>query len=320
MIFLSASEINKAVSRAEVNLAMEEAMLVFEKGDFIMPDRMHIHRGMDTFLLMPCMGKSVIATKLVSIFPGNRSMGLPSLTGLIILNSATTGEPIALMNGAEVTALRTGAVGSVGVKYLALPETDSIGLIGTGVQGRSLIFSSLAQREFRRVTLFDSDPAKASALCEELRITHKQLSCKVVTTPEECVVGSGVVITATTAPSPVLPDDPELLKGKCFVGVGAFRPDMREFPDSLLELADQIYVDTPFAAEECGDLIDPIKKGIIKKEHIFTLGKLVDKSVSLTVSKTRVYKTTGMALFDLTAAELVFNNATQAGMGVTLTL
>ncbi len=99
--------------------AMEMAMQTSISGEFVMPKRMHLDYGKNTFLLMPCITNEYWVTKLVSFCPGNKESGHPSIYGSVVLNDAKTGEPLAFMDGAMITAMRTAAVTAVGIKKLA---------------------------------------------------------------------------------------------------------------------------------------------------------------------------------------------------------
>ncbi|UCG28553.1 MAG: hypothetical protein JSV24_04120, partial [Bacteroidales bacterium] len=114
MLCISADDIVKAVSCQELVMAVEKAMIMYEKEEFYMPQRMHLDYKGNILLLMPCFTPESMATKLVSLFPGNLEKGKPVINGIVILNDAETGEPLAVFNGAKLTAVRTGAVGGVG--------------------------------------------------------------------------------------------------------------------------------------------------------------------------------------------------------------
>jgi ornithine cyclodeaminase len=125
------------------------------------------------------------------------------------------------------------------------------------------------------------------------------------------------VITATTSNQPVLPDQSDLLKGKCFITIGSYKPDMRELPDALFPLCDQVFMDTEFAAEESGDLAIPLQKKLIQKEQIFTLGKRLkaDPRIKKSNSETNLFKSVGMALFDVVVAHMLYEKAKQKELG-----
>jgi len=117
MLILNESDIIQAVDFNELLKSVEEAFLIQEAGNFNMPNRMHVEQDGNVLLLMPCFTDDLFSTKLVSIFPENINHGKPVIYGSVILNDGKTGEPLALLNGSKLTALRTGAVGALGLLY-----------------------------------------------------------------------------------------------------------------------------------------------------------------------------------------------------------
>jgi ornithine cyclodeaminase len=131
----------------------------------------------------------------------------------------------------------------------------------------------------------------------------------------DCIGNSEVIITATTSETPVIPDDKNLLEGKHFIGMGSYKPAMREFPDSLFSLISEVIVDTPHAVMESGDLSIPLEKMLIDQSGIYTLGKLINHEHTVDTGNTTFFKSVGMALFDLFTAKTVYKNALENGIG-----
>ena len=115
--------------------------------------------------------------------------------------------------------------------------------------------------------------------------------------------------------TPVIPNDSSLIKGKHFVGIGSYKPNMREFPDALFQELDQCFIDVSHTSTESGDLIYPLKHKLINQNQIFTLGKLISKEVKLSDNSTSLFKSVGMALFDLFVAKLIYAKALEKGIG-----
>ena len=114
MIFLGKEEVEKLVDPNEIMDQIEEAYRIFGADAYYMPPRPVIEHENKTLIYMPCFTEDIIGTKMLTIFPENAKLGLPSLDGLVILNDRTTGAPLAIMDGQAVTAWRTGAVGAWG--------------------------------------------------------------------------------------------------------------------------------------------------------------------------------------------------------------
>lgn len=313
MIYLTEEDILQAATVSEVVDAIEASMLTYERGDFLMPDRMHIDSGDNTMLIMPCFIDDYFATKLVTLFPGNPEKGIPVLNGIVCLNDAKTGLPIALLNGPALTALRTAAVAAVSIRHLAPPDTTAIGLVGAGVQGFYQAWLASAVASATDIYIHDLNPEKAAALLKKLPAVVPDVKLHQAATAEELLENTQVIITATTSFQPVLPDNEELLKGKHFIGIGSYKPAVREFPRALYNLLQTIYIDTDHALKESGDLIVPLKNNWIVKEQITTLGKYIMEPTPR--NETTFFKSVGMALFDVSAAKLIYEKAKERNLG-----
>ena len=124
MIFLGKEEVEKLVDPNEIMDQIEEAYRIFGADAYYMPPRPVIEHENKTLIYMPCFTEDIIGTKMLTIFPENAKLGLPSLDGLVILNDRTTGAPLAIMDGQAVTAWRTGAVGGVGIRHLSRKDAQ----------------------------------------------------------------------------------------------------------------------------------------------------------------------------------------------------
>ena len=135
MIILSKAEIEALADPNEMMDTIEEAYRIFGANEFYMPPRPVVEHENKTLMYMPCYTKEIIGTKILSIFPENSKLGLPSIDGVVLLNDHTTGAPIAVMDGQAVTAWRTGAVGGVGIRHLSRKDCHTVGIVGAGAQG-----------------------------------------------------------------------------------------------------------------------------------------------------------------------------------------
>jgi ornithine cyclodeaminase len=322
MLCLTENDILKAISPEEIMEAVESALLLYEKKEFHMPMRMHVDYGGNTLLLMPAFIPRVFSTKLVSLFPKNVEKNIPVLKGTMILNDGETGEALALLNAAALTAFRTGAVGGVGVKYLAPENVKILGVVGAGVQGFHQALFATEVRQFSEVFVYDTVSARSRSLIEKISKKRPGLYIHEAETVKGVVEKSDVIITATTAMDPVLPDEEELLKGKHFVGIGSYKPTMREFPNALFKHLDRIYVDTEHAIEESGDLVIPLKNRWITRGQVLTLGKLIKQTQEgkETHEKTSFFKSVGMALFDLVVSDAIYRKAVDNNLGTEINL
>jgi ornithine cyclodeaminase/alanine dehydrogenase-like protein (mu-crystallin family) len=316
MLVLSEKDIIEAVSLDEVLTAMEEALVMAEGDNFLMPQRMHMEHQGNTFLLMPCMANNVITTKLLGVFPRNREIQKPSIYATVVLNDGLTGEPLALLNGTKITAMRTGAVGAVAVKYLTQDTVTRVGMVGSGVQAFHLSLFIACIRKIEELHVYTKDPGSQENFTKQLMQYYPEMHVVFCMDIRDLVKRSEIIVTATTSNEPVLPDDIDSLRGKHFFGIGSFRPGMREFPDAVYRLSTTAFVDTLHALEETGDLIYPIDKGYIRKEKVQSLGQVILNQVPVSTGKTNYFKSVGMALFDLMMSKLVYKNAKERNLGI----
>ncbi len=299
--------IGKAAPSDKWVAAMEQAFIDTAQGVVEVPPRVHLDRGPNTLLLMPCFGSTYFSTKLVSVFPENLLKKEPMIYGSVLLNDGQTGRPLAVMDGSKLTAMRTAAVGAVGIKYLAPQEASNLGVVGLGIQGFHQALFACQQRSIRTLRIMDNSGEVMSRFSERFKAFYPKINVVPCNSAEELCNASEIVITATGSHQPVVPAHGGWWKGKTVVGIGSYKPDMREFPDSFFADLEQVFVDTPVALTETGDLLEPLNKGLISEANIFPLWDLIQEKVVLS-GETRFFKSVGMAAFDLYAAKLVYES------------
>ena len=321
MLFLNKTEIAAIEPELIQNAVYKSYELVLSNA-YTMPDRVHVEEGENTLLLMPCFSGSYFATKLVSVFPGAPKMNLPAVNGIMTLADNQTGKPLAIMDGAAVTAQRTGAVGGLGAALLTRTDLNTAGVFGAGVQGYSQARYLLENRNIKTLYIGDLYQESAQKMADILAKEFADIDFKVASTPVDLVRESELIIAATTSKAPLFENDPDLVKGKTFISIGSFRPDMKEFPDAVITGADHIYVDTPFAAKESGDICVPLERKLVGQEDIIPFAQLVQAPIPLDDgngnSKTLFFKSVGMALFDLAVASAIYELAVEEKFGVNL--
>ncbi len=320
MLYLSEKDITRTINLNQVMDAIEEAYDLDLKGAYQMPPRMHVNKEDNTLLYMPCFKKSIFGTKILSLFPGNAAQNKPVIQGLFLLNCPESGTPLALLDGASLTAIRTGAVGGVAIRHLSRKKAKTVGLVGAGVQGFHQVLYACKARNIEEVNLFDLSGAKSAALAGKLERMLPGVNIEESAAVEKLLKASEIVITATPATRPVLPDDQDLLKGRLYIGIGSYKPEMREFPAALYSLVDKVYIDTEHGLEESGDLIAPLENNWIRHDQIIKLGKIVGNKEVVTGEGTILFKSVGMALFDLVVSELIYNKALENSIGTVLEL
>ena len=313
MIVLGKDEIAQLVNRDEMMDQIEEAYRIFGANEFFMPPRPTVEHENKTLMYMPCYTKEVIGTKILSIFPENSQLGLPSIDGVVLLNDYTTGAPIAVMDGQAVTAWRTGAVGGVGIRHLSRKDCHTVGIVGAGVQGFYQALYACAARDIRTVYVFNHSGRDLTDYLEQLQKAIADSAVEVVQckTVEELVRASDIICTATPSTKPVLPNDKELLRGKCIIAIGSYTPEMREIPDAVLELADKVYIELPYACEESGDLSQPLAQGKLTEDRTVLMNQFLQSGADeeKIAESTTYFKSVGMGLFDVCIAQKLLQKA-----------
>lgn len=313
MIYLSEKDIVQ-VPYLEIINAVECAYELHYKEQFQMPQRIHIDHGDDTLLYMPCFTANGFGTKMITCFPKNSSLQEPVIQGLMIYNHKNTGKPLAIMDGKTITGIRTGAVGAVAVKHLTPEESTVYGIVGTGVQAYYQALAISKVRDVKTLYLMNRTIDKAYKLKLQLETLLPTTEIIVMNDIHAAVAKCDVIITTTNSNQPVLPDDLELLKGKCIIAIGSYKPDMRELPDALFKLINHYYIDTKDGMKESGDLIHPVQNGLKTEKDFIELSSLLFGDHRLT-DETVCFKSVGMALFDVVVAEKIHNYAKSNEMG-----
>lgn len=317
MLYIGEKEILESADYLEIMDAIEEAYAIDIKGNYEMPERIHLDRDVNTLLYMPCfLNNSFFGTKYLTLFPGNSKKNLAVINGLYILNDPESGSPLAIIDGSALTAVRTGAVGGVAIRHTTPEQVKSLGLIGAGVQNYYQALFATKTRNIEEIHVFDISADRMKNFC--IRLNNKLSGTSINESPsvKELLERSKVVITATPSTDPVLPDDCDLLQNRHYFGIGSYKPEMREYPEALYRIIDQVLVDTEHGLEESGDLITPLQKKWIKKDQIVKFSSYIaDGKRALTGDKTTFFKSVGMALFDLVVAKCVYVNARNKNIG-----
>jgi ornithine cyclodeaminase/alanine dehydrogenase-like protein (mu-crystallin family) len=322
MLFLRSEEIARLADRSELITAAEAAFRIQASGDYQMPVRTQAEYKGKTWLSMPCFTGSCFGAKLVSIVPGNPQKKLPPLFGIVVLNDGDTGEPLAILDGAKITALRTAAVGALSIKYLAAPAVSRLGVIGAGVQGYNQILFACSVRPFTDVHLYDHNEEALHVLGDKLTAELPGVTIKCGESALAVLRQSEVVITATNTEQPLFPNDRTLFQNRHFVGIGSYKPEMREYPEALFRNLNHLFLDTEHALQETGDVITPLEKGWIAEKQIVPFHLVISGTIVDVANETNVtfFKSVGMALLDIVVADFICNKAREKGCGVEIHL
>lgn len=318
MKIIDAEGIRSALSMSECIDAMATAMASVSGGDLFMPNRiiMPLVDNSAYFGVMPgsLAEPRVYGAKVVGLHPGNPAQGRPAIQGVVILFDHDTGVPLALVDGAEITTLRTGAVSGLATRLLARPDASTLGLFGCGVQAAVHIEAIRAVRPIEEIRVWGRSAEKARAFAQEHVGRLAGVKIVAVADPQEAAA-CDVVCTTTASSKPILRG--EWVRPGTHVNlVGAHAPTTRE-ADSALIAAGRLYVDSLASAfAEAGDILIPIEEGAIDRDHIIgeigavQMGSIPGRSGDADIT---IYKSLGVVAQDLVAAHAAYRNSVAAG-------
>jgi ornithine cyclodeaminase len=259
-----------------------------------------------TVLIMPAWQHDrYLGIKTVTIFPGNAQRGLPGLFSTYVLYDARTGEPLAQIDGNEITSRRTAAASALAASYLAPAEARSLLVVGCGRVGSLVPEAYRAVRPIERVMVWDRDETAASVLAARLRA--QDIDAAVAPDLAKAAGDADIVSCATLATEPVV-QGAWLREGSHLDLIGSFTPQMREADDACFAGA-RLFVDTQEALQKSGELLGPMSRGVFAAGDVVgTLADLARGAVQGRVDGDgrTVFKAVGTALEDLAAAMLVF--------------
>jgi ornithine cyclodeaminase/alanine dehydrogenase-like protein (mu-crystallin family) len=252
--------------------------------------------------------------KVICIFPGNPARGIDAHQGGVLLFDGETGAPRALLDASAVTEIRTAAVSGVATRLLAREDAKELAILGSGVQGRSHLEAMAKVRPFERARVWSRTPEHAQALAAE---ASAPFPVEAVPSAEDAVRGADVVVTATSSREPIV-ERAWLETGAHVNAVGSSIPTAREL-DAETVAAAALFADTRESMlNEGGDYLFAVQEAGIGPEHIRAeLGEVLtgEREGRRSADELTVFKSLGIAVEDLAAAELVYSRAREAGVG-----
>ena len=327
VLILGEAEVHQHLVMAECIEAMAGALGALARGEASMPLR-SVLRGPQSkgmLGLMPAYrgGETpVYSLKAVCVFPENPRLGLDAHQGTVTLFDGETGRPSAILNGSALTSIRTAAVSALATRLLAPPDAGVLALLGSGVQARAHLSALALVRALREVRIHSPNDEHAQALAAAGAQELEGVRFEVCASAREALAGAELVVTATNSRTPVL--EREWLEPGAHVNaIGASVPSHRELDTATLAAA-ELFVDSrESAANEAGEYRDALSGGEIGPDHIRAeLGEVVigahpGRSGPAALS---VFRSLGLAVEDLAAAELAVANARRARAGVEVEL
>lgn len=323
-LILGEADVARLLPMDECVEVMAEALASLERSDMEQPLRFVVRPAEAAGLmgLMPAYrarAQAAYGLKAVCVFPGNPARGLDAHQGAVLLFDGETGELRAALNASAITEIRTAAVSAVATRLLARADARELAVLGAGVQARSHLEAMAVARPFERARVWSRTPERARALAAEAKVPF---SVEAVGSAEEAVSEADVVCTTTSSPEPVLRR--AWLRGGAHVNaVGSSIPTTREL-DSETMAAASLFVDRRESTlNEAGDFLFPQREGLFGPEHIRAeLGEVLTGSAAgrTAPEELTVFKSLGLAVEDLAAAEHVYRRARETGAGAEVDL
>lgn len=319
---LSAGQVRQALPMDVAIDAMKEAFGQLARGQADLPLRSQIEapqsEGVVLFMPALLMESRDLAIKVVSVFPHNQALGIPTIHAVVVCVDAETGQPSAMLEGASLTAIRTGAVSGAATDLLARPDSRVAAIFGSGVQARTQLEAVCTVRSIEQAWIFGIDQAEVSEFIDEMRgqgpIPEDLRSAR---SPGEAVEEADIICTATTSKQPVFHGG-DLRPGAHINAIGAFTPEMRELDEITLQGAVVIVDSMESAREEAGDLIIPVKAGRYDWNQVHAeLGEVIigARSGRDKMDQITVFKSVGVAVQDAAAARYALQGAEARGLG-----
>ncbi len=315
---LSGNDVRQALPMTKAIAAMREAFAALSSGRAKVPVRLNLPTASDgsCLLAMPAyVPGEALSTKLVTINHQNPARGLPLIHALVCVFNPETGRPVALMDGEALTILRTGAASGLATDLLARSDAAVVTVIGTGAQASAQLEAVCAVRSIKRAYIVGRNPEKAKKRRAEM---HLYIDAKIsIVDANEAVPLADVLCTATTSAQPVF-EDADLKKGTHINGIGSYHAGMAEVPLATVSRAKVVVDERKAALSEAGDLVQPLKAGLINKDHIYAeLGEIVlgKKPGRTSADEVTFFKSVGNAVQDAVAAQAILKEAERLGLG-----
>jgi alanine dehydrogenase len=321
VLILSAADVRQVLDMSSAIEAVRDAHVAHAMGRVVMPIRLSMawdDRPSEMEAMPAFLGSApAFGVKLITYVGTNTARGLPAISAVIVLFDPDDGHPVAVMDGAVVTATRTAAASALATRLLAREDARTLAIAGAGVQGRTHLRAMLLVRPLDTVRVVDADPGRAQAFVREAKAEQPSLRIAVAASVRQAVDGADVVVTATTSPTPILEWE-WIAPGTHVNAIGSHAPGVRELATGVVTNARIVVDSRESALKEAGDFLIPIRDGALTAEQIDTeLGAVAAGLAAGRRSPDEVtlYKSCGIALQDVATAKLVLDRARAAGIG-----
>jgi len=319
-LIVNQAEVPRLLPMKDCIEVMARAFAALVRSEATMPQRQIVWLGdrSGALGLMPAhlSGLGALGLKAVTFFPRNEGTELDSHQGAVLLFEAGRGRLLAIIDATSLTSVRTAAVSGLATRLLAREDAGDLALVGSGVEARTHLEAMLAVRKLRRVRVASKTLVSATSFAERESKRHG-IEVTPCATVEEAVTGADIVCTVTSSREPVVLGE-WLSPGAHVNAVGSSVPGAREL-DTLAVLRSRFFVDRKEAAlAEAGDFLIPKGEGAVDDSHIRAeLGQVVVGAVAgrLAPTDVTVFKSVGLAIEDVAAAQHIYSKARGSGFG-----
>lgn len=317
---LSLAEVQQSITMSQAIDAMERAFIQLANQQVKLPLRtgIAIDEEKALTLTMPAYlaEDKTLGLKVVSIFPDNLAKGVPSITGLIMLLDASSGQPKVLMDAAWLTALRTGAVSGLATKYFARDNANHVAIIGSGAQSLTQLEAVATVRSIKQVSLWSRDTKNAEKLAKKL---ERQYNIEVYEQVSRATRDADIICTATSSTEPFIHLN-DIQPHVHINAIGSHSRAMQEITQDVLAHS-VVFVDQLEAVlSESGEIMKAVEQNTLNKETIIEIGQWLLRKETDHKNHPTVFKSVGLAIQDLSVAEVVYRNALKNNLGINFSI
>ncbi|MCD4703046.1 MAG: alanine dehydrogenase [Methanosarcinaceae archaeon] len=323
ILWLDQNDVRTLLDMPSAMDAVESAFAQHGRKMVQMPPKSYLyfdsHNG-DLRTMPACLEDEDIAgVKIVNVHPDNHNVGLPTVMALVVLNSTTTGAPIALMDGTYLTAIRTGAAGGLAAKYLARPDSHIVGMVGCGTQAHTQLLALSHVFDIEIVKVYSHNKEHSYSFSKRM---EEIIGCDIVVkdTPEE-VCECDILVTTTPVRNPLVRSE-WIRPGTHINAIGADAKGKEELDVNILRKG-KIVVDDIAQASHSGEVNVPFSKGLISEKDIHCmLGEVIAgiKTGRNEPDDITIFDSTGLAIQDVATAYMIYRKALHGGIGKRLDL
>ncbi|HEX6573930.1 MAG TPA: ornithine cyclodeaminase family protein [Gemmatimonadaceae bacterium] len=325
VLIINGREVRELLPMGECIDAMAEALSALARGDAILPLRpiLWLPEKVGALGMMPAYLGNIqsVGLKVVTVFPGNHGTKYDSHQGAVLLFETQHGQLLSIMDASSITAIRTAAVSGLATKLLGRDDAHSVAILGSGVQARTHLEAMLAVRDITSVRVWSRNPDHATKFADR-ESRSRSIEVTAAGSAEEAVDGADIICTTTSSREPVLQGS-WIKPGAHINAVGSSVAFARELDTAAVTNA-RLYVDRRESTlNESGDFIIAKKEGAIDDNHIvgeigdILIGKVAARGSTHEIT---LFKSLGLAVEDLAAANHIYRRATQTGAGTLVEL